>query len=78
MWAVGCIFYELIKKKPLFPGFFCISLSANTMPGKEASNPRAFQEDQLIRIFSVLGAINKSKWKDVEYLESYSKIRSLN
>lgn len=41
MWAIGCIFAELLTTRPLFPG-------------KE--NPHShFQEEQLDKIFRILG-----------------------
>ncbi|EEF43392.1 cyclin-dependent kinase E-1 [Ricinus communis] len=50
MWAVGCIFAELLTLKPLFQG-----AEAKSMP-----NP--FQLDQLDKIFKVLGHPTLEKW----------------
>lgn len=50
MWAVGCIFAELLTLKPLFQG----------VEVKAAPNP--FQLDQLDKIFKVLGHPTQEKW----------------
>ncbi|KAK4761001.1 hypothetical protein SAY87_005894 [Trapa incisa] len=50
MWAVGCIFAELITLKPLFQG----------QEVKATQNP--FQFDQLDKIFKVLGHPTVEKW----------------
>ncbi|XP_061346833.1 cyclin-dependent kinase E-1-like [Gastrolobium bilobum] len=50
MWAVGCIFAELLTLKPLFQG----------AEVKATSNP--FQLDQLDKIFKVLGHPTLEKW----------------
>ncbi|XP_047094032.1 cyclin-dependent kinase E-1 [Lolium rigidum] len=50
MWAVGCIFAELLTLKPLFQG----------VEAKATPNP--FQLDQLDKIFKVLGHPTVEKW----------------
>ncbi|KAL6992983.1 Cyclin-dependent kinase E-1 [Sarracenia purpurea var. burkii] len=50
MWAVGCIFAELLTLKPLFQG----------QEVKAIPNP--FQLDQLDKIFKVLGHPTQEKW----------------
>ncbi|KAL6542464.1 Cyclin-dependent kinase E-1 [Orobanche minor] len=50
MWAMGCIFAELLTLKPLFQG----------QEVKGTSNP--FQLDQLDKIFKVLGHPTQEKW----------------
>ncbi|RWR84177.1 cyclin-dependent kinase E-1-like protein isoform X1 [Cinnamomum micranthum f. kanehirae] len=50
MWAVGCIFAELLTLKPLFQG----------AEVKAQANP--FQLDQLDKIFKVLGHPTPEKW----------------
>ncbi|KAK9162280.1 hypothetical protein Syun_003182 [Stephania yunnanensis] len=50
MWAVGCIFAELLTLKPLFQG----------VEVKAPANP--FQLDQLDKIFKVLGHPTPEKW----------------
>lgn len=39
MWAVGCIFYEMLASGPLFPG-------------EEVKGNKSFQENQLKTIFN--------------------------
>ncbi|KAL9271045.1 Cyclin-dependent kinase E-1-like protein [Drosera capensis] len=53
MWAVGCIFAELVTLKPLFQG----------AEVKAAPNP--FQLDQLDKIFKVLGTPTLDKWPTI-------------
>lgn len=50
MWAVGCIFAELLTLKPLFQG----------AEAKSSQNP--FQVDQLDKIFKILGHPTVDKW----------------
>ncbi|KAJ6378337.1 hypothetical protein OIU78_028559 [Salix suchowensis] len=50
MWAVGCIFAELLTLKPLFQG------------AEAKSTPNPFQLDQLDKIFKVLGHPTLEKW----------------
>ncbi|KAK3040829.1 hypothetical protein RJ639_029173 [Escallonia herrerae] len=50
IWAVGCIFAELLTLTPLFPG--------QDLQGR----PTPFQIDQLDKIFRVLGHPTREKW----------------
>ncbi|GLT90727.1 hypothetical protein SLE2022_086450 [Rubroshorea leprosula] len=50
MWAVGCIFAELLTLKPLFQG------------AEAKSTPNPFQVDQLDKIFKILGHPTLEKW----------------
>ncbi|THG16086.1 hypothetical protein TEA_014808 [Camellia sinensis var. sinensis] len=50
MWAVGCIFAELLTLKPLFQG------------QEVKATPNPFQLDQLDKIFKVLGHPTQEKW----------------
>nr|GEW62888.1 cyclin-dependent kinase E-1 [Tanacetum cinerariifolium] len=50
MWAVGCIFAELLTLKPLFQG------------QEVKATPNPFQLDQLDKIFKVLGHPTVDKW----------------
>ncbi|GLJ54572.1 hypothetical protein SUGI_1172150 [Cryptomeria japonica] len=60
MWAVGCIFAELLTLKPLFQG----------VEVKVAPNP--FQLDQLDKIFKVLGHPTPEKWPTLVNLPHWS------
>ncbi|CAD5171421.1 unnamed protein product [Musa acuminata subsp. burmannicoides] len=50
MWAVGCIFAELLTLKPLFQGV------------EAKATPNSFQLDQLDKIFKVLGHPTPERW----------------
>ncbi|CBY07129.1 unnamed protein product [Oikopleura dioica] len=51
MWGVGCIYYEMVAGKPLFPG----------------STP----DDQLEKIFKILGSPTEATWPEAKGLASY-------
>lgn len=62
LWAVGCIFAEIINTRELF----C---------GKEVEGSNApFQKDQLDKIFKVLGMPNPQTWEGLENLPEYNQI----
>jgi len=46
MWAIGCIFAELIITRPLFKGEEAKMENKKVIP---------FQQDQLTKIFKILG-----------------------
>ncbi|XP_019180298.1 PREDICTED: cyclin-dependent kinase E-1 isoform X2 [Ipomoea nil] len=56
MWAVGCIFAELLTLKPLFQG------------QEVKGPPNPFQLDQLDKIFKVLGHPTPEKWPMLVHL----------
>nr|KAJ0212561.1 hypothetical protein LSAT_V11C400204610 [Lactuca sativa] len=56
MWAVGCIFNELLTLKPLFQG------------EEVKATPTPFQLDQLDKIFKVLGHPIVEKWPTLAHL----------
>ncbi|XP_019415350.1 PREDICTED: cyclin-dependent kinase E-1-like isoform X1 [Lupinus angustifolius] len=56
MWAVGCIFAELLTLKPLFQG------------AEVKGTPNPFQLDQLDKIFKVLGHPTLEKWPSLANL----------
>ncbi|GMF65493.1 unnamed protein product [Phytophthora lilii] len=62
LWAVGCIFAELINTRELF----C---------GKEVEGSNApFQKDQLDKIFKVLGMPTPQTWEGLENLPEYNHV----
>uniref|UniRef100_A0AAV1TPV2 Cyclin-dependent kinase 2 homolog n=1 Tax=Peronospora matthiolae TaxID=2874970 RepID=A0AAV1TPV2_9STRA len=62
LWAVGCIFVELINTRELF----C---------GKEVEGSNApFQKDQLDKIFKVLGMPTPQTWEGLENLPEYHHV----
>jgi len=65
MWAIGCIFAELIITKPLFKGEEAKMENKKVIP---------FQQDQLNKIFKILGTPTKSQWNDINYLPDSGKL----
>ncbi|OAY78140.1 Cyclin-dependent kinase E-1 [Ananas comosus] len=60
MWAVGCIFAELLTLKPLFQGV------------EVKATPNPFQLDQLDKIFKVLGHPTTEKWPTLVHLPHWA------
>jgi serine/threonine protein kinase len=63
IWAIGCIFAELLTTKPLFPG-----------KEKDPKNPALFQDDQVDKIFRIMGKPTQASWPDIVYLPEWKKI----
>ncbi|KAB2614418.1 cyclin-dependent kinase E-1-like [Pyrus ussuriensis x Pyrus communis] len=61
MWAVGCIFAELLTLKPLFQG------------AEVKATPNPFQLDQLDKIFKVLGHPTLEKWPALANLPQWQQ-----
>ncbi|KAM3709477.1 hypothetical protein ACB098_02G176500 [Castanea mollissima] len=61
MWAVGCIFAELLTLKPLFQG------------AEVKATPNPFQLDQLDKIFKVLGHPTLEKWPTLASLPHWQQ-----
>lgn len=59
LWAIGCIFAELVTSKPLFQG------QEKERKGEDR-NP--FQGDQIEKIFRILGKITLDAWPGAELL----------
>lgn len=62
IWAIGCIFAELLHCKPLFPG--------------EERTHKVFQDDQVLKIFKLLGTPTPEIWPDLLKLPEYNQILS--
>eukprot|EP01104_Vermistella_antarctica_P008562 TRINITY_DN214_c0_g4_i1.p1 TRINITY_DN214_c0_g4~~TRINITY_DN214_c0_g4_i1.p1 ORF type:complete len:457 (+),score=128.67 TRINITY_DN214_c0_g4_i1:455-1825(+) len=62
VWAIGCIFAELLTAYPLFPG-------------KDNTNS-LFQQDQIERIIKILGSPTPARWPDVITMPDFPKIQS--
>mmetsp|Transcript_29711 Transcript_29711/g.41824 ORF Transcript_29711/g.41824 Transcript_29711/m.41824 type:complete len:373 (-) Transcript_29711:67-1185(-) len=60
VWAVGCIFAELITTNPLFPG-----------KEKDSKNPNLFQDSQIEKLFQIYGKPNEEIWPDVVHLPDW-------
>eukprot|EP01117_Protostelium_nocturnum_P009009 TRINITY_DN3234_c0_g1_i2.p1 TRINITY_DN3234_c0_g1~~TRINITY_DN3234_c0_g1_i2.p1 ORF type:complete len:219 (+),score=74.61 TRINITY_DN3234_c0_g1_i2:658-1314(+) len=66
VWAIGCIFAELLTTNPLFPG-----------KEKDTKNPNLFQDIQIERLFQVLGKPNTDIWPDLNLLPDW-KVKNPN
>ncbi|CAK4076832.1 unnamed protein product, partial [Aphanomyces euteiches] len=65
MWAVGCIFAEILNTRELF----C---------GKEAEGQNApFQKDQCDKIFKILGLPTPQTWEGLDNLPEYSNMQNM-
>jgi len=60
IWAMGCIFAELLTTNPLFPG-----------KEKDQKNPNLFQDIQLDKIFYVLGPPKVEDWPNLVNLPDW-------
>lgn len=67
MWAVGCIFGELITSKPLFDG----------KEIKIENNQNPFQMDQVQTIIKILGTPTLEMWPTLQDLPEYSQLSNL-
>ncbi|KAM9972154.1 hypothetical protein ACTFIW_003511 [Dictyostelium discoideum] len=66
IWAIGCIFAELITTKPLFPG-----------KEKDPKIPSLFQDDQVEKIIRVLGKPTLDMWPDIKHLPEWKRLSSM-
>ncbi|CAO3625760.1 unnamed protein product [Cunninghamella blakesleeana] len=62
MWAVGCIFGELLALKPIFKGEEAKMDNKKNVP---------FQRSQLTKIFEILGTPSRDRWPGIEQLPDY-------
>ena len=70
IWAVGCIFAEIILRTPLFPGLkIFYFMLCNFFSGES-------DMEQLGKIFNVLGTPNSTNWPDVDLLVNYVQFES--
>ncbi|VDD86751.1 unnamed protein product [Enterobius vermicularis] len=63
IWAIGCIFAELLTSEPVF---FCREEDI------KASSP--YHQDQLNRIFTVMGFPSEKEWEDLKKMPEYQKL----
>ncbi|XP_002732068.2 cyclin-dependent kinase 8-like [Saccoglossus kowalevskii] len=63
IWAIGCIFAELLTSEPIF---HCRQEDIKT------SNP--YHHDQLDRIFSVMGFPHEKEWEDIRKMPEYGTL----
>jgi cyclin-dependent kinase 8/11 len=68
VWAVGCIYGELLMLKPMFKGEEA-KMDKKTLP---------FQKDQVSKIIDVLGYPTKERWPGVSMMPDFNQLKQLN
>src|SRR4051812_11092421 len=68
MWAVGCIFAELLSLRPIFKGEEAKMDSKKTVP---------FQRNQMQKIAEILGMPTKDRWPGLCCQPEYGQLQSL-
>jgi cyclin-dependent kinase 8/11 len=68
MWAVGCIFAELLSLRPIFKGEETKMDSKKTVP---------FQRNQMGKIVEILGMPKPEHWKGLRDMPEYQQLASL-
>ncbi|APA07460.1 hypothetical protein sscle_03g022300 [Sclerotinia sclerotiorum 1980 UF-70] len=69
MWAVGCIFAELLSLRPIFKGEEAKMDSKKTVP---------FQRNQMQKIVDIMGLPTKEKWPHLVSMPEYSQLSTLS
>jgi cyclin-dependent kinase 8/11 len=67
LWAIGCIFAELITSKPLFQG---------VEKERKGDDRNPFQADQVDKIFRILGKPKVESWPGVTELPNWSEAQN--
>ncbi|KAH8671678.1 kinase-like domain-containing protein [Xylariales sp. PMI_506] len=68
MWAVGCIFAELLSLRPIFKGEEAKMDSKKTVP---------FQRNQMQKIVDIMGMPTKERWPYLTSMPEYNALSSL-
>jgi cyclin-dependent kinase 8/11 len=68
MWAVGCIFAELLSLRPIFKGEEAKMDSKKTVP---------FQRNQMQKIVDIMGVPSKERWPLLVVMPEYAQLSSL-
>jgi len=68
MWAVGCIFAELLSLRPIFKGEEAKMDSKKTVP---------FQRNQMQKIVDIMGLPTKDRWPLLVSMPEYAQINTL-
>ncbi|KAL2105063.1 hypothetical protein VUR80DRAFT_9073 [Thermomyces stellatus] len=68
MWAVGCIFAELLSLRPIFKGEEAKMDSKKTVP---------FQRNQMQKIVDIMGMPTKETWPLLASMPEYMQLRTL-
>ncbi|KAI9834323.1 MAG: cyclin-dependent protein kinase [Phylliscum demangeonii] len=69
MWAVGCIFAELLNLRPIFKGEEAKMDGKKTVP---------FQRSQVAKIVDILGMPTKERWPTLVHLPEYHQLAALS
>lgn len=69
LWAVGCIFAELLSLRPIFKGEEAKMDSKKTVP---------FQKNQMQKIVEILGMPTKEQWPGLIHLQEYTQLQTLS
>ncbi|KAI9680326.1 MAG: cyclin-dependent protein kinase [Trizodia sp. TS-e1964] len=69
LWAVGCIFAELLSLRPIFKGEEAKMDSKKTVP---------FQQNQMQKIVEILGMPTKERWPGLVSHPEYSQLQSIS
>ncbi|KAI9812931.1 MAG: cyclin-dependent protein kinase [Pycnora praestabilis] len=69
LWAVGCIFAELLSLRPIFKGEEAKMDSKKTVP---------FQRNQMQKIVEIMGLPTKEKWPGLVSQPEYGQLQSLS
>ncbi|KAL9632323.1 MAG: hypothetical protein Q9164_005388 [Protoblastenia rupestris] len=69
LWAVGCIFAELLSLRPIFKGEEAKMDSKKTVP---------FQRNQMQKIVEILGMPTKEKWPGLLHQPEYTQLQTLS
>lgn len=68
MWAIGCIFAELLSLRPIFKGEEAKIDTKKTVP---------FQQNQMQRIAEIMGIPTKEKWPHLIHMPEYNQLSTL-
>jgi cyclin-dependent kinase 8/11 len=68
LWAVGCIFAELLSLRPIFKGEEAKMDSKKTVP---------FQRNQMQKIVEIMGMPSKDRWPLLTAMPEYPQLSSL-
>lgn len=68
MWAVGCIFAELLSLRPIFKGEEAKMDSKKTLP---------FQRNQMQKIVDIMGLPTKERWPYLPNMSEYNHLSTL-
>ncbi|EEP75329.1 meiotic mRNA stability protein kinase UME5 [Uncinocarpus reesii 1704] len=69
LWAVGCIFAELLSLRPIFKGEEAKMDSKKTVP---------FQRNQMLKIIEILGLPKKEIWPGLASMPEFPQLQALS